>query len=59
MVKIALILAVGIAIGYGYGFKDAKQHDVNVVIRLMERVGGATRDRVDSNIDAKMKDVEK
>lgn len=53
MFKFLLILALGVAIGYGYGWKDAQQHEKNVVERATDWVGGETRERVGNDIDAK------
>jgi hypothetical protein len=53
------VLAIGVAVGYGYGYKDARQHDQTVVTRILERVGGATRDRVATDADATLREVER
>lgn len=53
MFKFLLILAFGVAIGYGYGWKDAQQHDRNVAERLIERVGGETRERMGNDVDTR------
>lgn len=51
MFKLLFILAIGVAIGYGYGWKDAQQHDKNVAERLVERIGGETRERMGNDVD--------
>jgi hypothetical protein len=56
MMKIAFILCIGIAIGYAYGFRDAKLHSDNIVERTISRVGGAARDEIANDFDAKLKD---
>ncbi|MFN5581128.1 hypothetical protein [Gemmatimonas sp.] len=53
MFKLLLVLAVGVAIGYGYGWKDAQQHDRNVGERLIERIGGQTRERMGNDVDTR------
>ena len=55
MFKFAIALVVGIAIGYFYGFDDAKQHDENVVTRVVAQVskkGENYRTDVDKQMDA-------
>ncbi|HEX3160440.1 MAG TPA: hypothetical protein VHQ45_18105 [Gemmatimonadaceae bacterium] len=59
MLKMLFVLAIGVAVGYGYGYKDARQHDQTVVTRILERVGGATRDRVATDADATLREVER
>lgn len=53
MFKFLFILAVGVAIGYGYGWKDARKHDKNIAERLIERVGGETRERLGNDVDGR------
>ncbi len=53
MFKLLFILAIGVAIGYGYGWKDAQQHDKNVAERLVEHIGGETRERLGNDVDAR------
>ncbi len=52
MFKYFLVLVVGVAIGYGYGWKDAQLHPKHVVERVIERVGGETRKRMDSHLES-------
>ncbi len=59
MFKFICILAIGVAIGYSYGWKDAQLHDQNVAERLVGRIGGDNKKNMDSDVDAKMRDVEK
>ena len=54
MKKILLIFVVGGACGYWIGFKDAKVHQTNVVVRTVARVGGSNRDNYKNDIDKKM-----
>jgi hypothetical protein len=56
--RYVIILAIGICIGYGYGFRDAKQNDKTVVERVVDRVGGSTRDNMKTDVDRKMREVE-
>ncbi len=53
MFKFLLILAVGVAIGYGYGWKDAQKNDKNVAERMVERIGGETRERMGNDVDTR------
>ena len=53
MFKLLLVLAVGVAIGYVYGWRDAQQHDRNVAERLVERIGGQTRERMGNDVDTR------
>lgn len=53
MHKFLFALVVGVAIGYGYGWKDAKAHERHVAERLLERIGGETRDRMGNDIDTR------
>jgi hypothetical protein len=58
MRKVLFIFAIGAAAGYAFGFKDSKSHEENVAVRVINRVGGSSRDRVRSDVDAKMDSVE-
>jgi hypothetical protein len=58
MKKILLIL-IGIAIGYFVGFQDAGKHDETIVARLVARVGGDHRANVITDVDGKMRDLER
>lgn len=53
MFKFLLALAVGVAIGYGYGWKDAQVHEKNVAERLVDRIGGESREKVGNDIDTR------
>jgi hypothetical protein len=57
------ILFVGLALGYWYGFRDARTHTEplqrRVAERLVTRAGGASRDRVRSDVDAQMQRAER
>ena len=57
--KFILTIALGIAIGYAVGFGDAKENEKNVAVRVIERIGGSNRDRVATDVDARMEAVER
>jgi hypothetical protein len=52
------LLALGLGVGYGLGFQDAKQNDQNVVARIVNMVGGSTRDKLRTDADAQMDKAE-
>jgi hypothetical protein len=54
MLKYLVILAVGVAIGYGYGWKDAQVNEKNVAERVVDRIGGETRERMGNDVDTRM-----
>jgi len=51
MFKYLFILAIGVAIGYGYGWKDAQENEKNVAERVVDRIGGETRERMGNDVD--------
>ena len=57
------LLAAGLAVGYWYGFRDAQTHDEplqrRVAERMVQKTGGASRTRVNADIDAKMARLER
>jgi hypothetical protein len=53
MFKFFLALLVGVAIGYGYGWKDAQRYEKNVAERVVERIGGETRERLGNDVDTR------
>ncbi|HWZ59420.1 MAG TPA: hypothetical protein VNW46_10635 [Gemmatimonadaceae bacterium] len=53
-----VLLAIGLGVGYGLGFQDAKQNDKNIVARLVDMVGGSTRDKLTTDADAQMDKAE-
>lgn len=59
MMRVLIVLIIGLVIGYAYGFSDARKHDRNVAVRLIERAGGSTRDRVGTDVDRKLEELEK
>lgn len=60
MFKFLLILSLGIAIGYNFGWKDAHVNTMNVAERMVDRIGGANKDKqkADADLDAKMRAAE-
>lgn len=59
MFKFILILSLGVAIGYGYGWKDAQKNTKHIAERMLDRVGGESRELVSADIDKKARDHEK
>ena len=59
MKKMLMFVIIGIAVGYFIGFSDAHAHQDTVVKRLVDRVGGISRDRMPNDIDAQMDRLEK
>lgn len=57
MFKFFVILALGIAIGYGYGWKDAQVNVKNIAERMVDRIGGETKDMMSSDADKTTRDV--
>jgi hypothetical protein len=47
-------LVIGVGAGYFIGWNDAKTHDKHIVERLVQRAGGATRDRLKTDVDSTM-----
>jgi hypothetical protein len=54
MFKYLFILAIGVSIGYGYGWKDAQKNEKNVAERVIDRIGGETRERLGNDVDTRM-----
>ena len=61
--KVIFLLAIGIVVGYLYGFNDAQIYKQPVQRRVAEqifnRAGGASRERVSGDIDARMQRAER
>jgi hypothetical protein len=57
------ILAVGLGTGYWYGFRDANTHkdplQRRVAEQMVKRAGGASRERVRSDVDGQMQRAER
>lgn len=58
MFKFVVVLVIGISIGYFYGFDDAKKHDANLVVRVVDRVG-TTGSKYQTDVDKQMEAAEK
>ena len=58
MFKYLVILAVGVAIGYGYGWKDAQANEKNVAERVVDRIGGETRERMENDVDKRFQSAD-
>jgi hypothetical protein len=59
MKKTLFLLLVGVALGYWLGFDDAQVHKQNIAVRLINQVGGRTRETVRSNTDRELDSLEK
>jgi hypothetical protein len=59
MKKMLMFVIVGIVVGYFVGFSDAHEHRDTVVTRLVNRVGGSSRDHMPNDVDAQMDRLEK
>jgi hypothetical protein len=61
--RMLLVLTVGLAAGYCYGFRDAKAHRAPLQQRaaevMVKRAGGASRERVRSDVDGQMRKAER
>ena len=52
--KLLLVLVLGVAGGYYLGFNDGSEGKPSIVTRVVERVGGISRNRVANDVDATM-----
>lgn len=59
MGRIVFLLAVGIFVGYLSGWRDAQNNAEPVYSRTLAKIGGATRGRVQSNVDTQMNALER
>lgn len=59
MTRLVVVLLIGLALGYFYGFADAREHSDNVVTRIVNSVGGKHRGSYQTDIDARMRSVER
>jgi hypothetical protein len=59
MRKVAFLIGVGVALGYSWGFSDAQRNKDNVVVRVIERVGGKNRDRMRMDVDRQLDSLER
>jgi hypothetical protein len=53
-----LIFVIGAAAGYAFGFTDAKAHDENIVVRVVNQVGGSHRQDMRTDVDKQMGSAE-
>lgn len=58
MMRVIFIFAFGLSVGYWVGFKDAKTHRDDIVVRMVNRAGGQTRNDVRTDVDGQMTKVE-
>jgi hypothetical protein len=58
MLKYVILLMIGLCAGYSLGFQDARQHDENVVARLVDQVGGKNRENMKTDADSQMENVD-
>jgi hypothetical protein len=59
MKKVILVFAIGAAAGYSFGFKDARRHRDNIVVRTVARVGGSHRENMKTDVDREMQRLER
>ena len=59
MKKVLFLLLVGVVLGYWLGFNDAQLNAENIAVRLINQVGGKTRETVRSNTDRELDSLEK
>jgi len=59
MTRVLVLLLVGLAIGYLAGWRDAQTHDEPAYTRALAGVGGSTRDRVRTDVDAQMNELQR
>lgn len=57
--KKILLFVVGIAAGYWIGWQDAQVNDVQVVSRIVTRVGGDHRANLVTDVNRQMRDAER
>lgn len=59
MTRVILLLIVGLVIGYLAGWRDAQANDEPAYSRAIGSIGGATRDHVRSDVDARMDELQR
>ena len=57
--RYVILLVIGVCIGYQFGFHDAQQNDKTIVTRIVERLGGVTRDHMKNDVDSQMNQLER
>jgi len=58
MKKTLLLIAIGLAAGYWWGFSDAQTNTDNVAVRIINRTGGTSREKVRTNVDRQLDSLE-
>ena len=56
--RYVILLAIGLGAGYYTGFKDGKTTGVSVVERVVEKVGGSTRGKYSTDVEAQVAGAE-
>ncbi len=59
MFKLLLVLTLGVVIGYHYGWSDAQVNDKPIAERLLDQVGGKTREAMGNDVDKKLGSLDK
>jgi hypothetical protein len=59
MFKLLLLLALGVVIGYHYGWSDAQVNDKRIGERVLDRLGGQTRNAMANDVDKQLGVLEK
>ena len=59
MKKGLFIFALGLLGGYNLGWSDAQKNAKTAFTRVVERIGGSTRDKYQTDIDGTMERLEK
>jgi hypothetical protein len=59
MLKPVLLICAGLVLGYFAGFSDAQDHTDNIGTRIIQRVGGDNRERMNTDVDKQMEQVGK
>jgi hypothetical protein len=59
MLKPVLLICAGLVIGYFAGFSDAQDHTETLGARIIHRVGGDNREKMNTDVDKQMEQVGK
>lgn len=59
MFKLLLVLTLGVVIGYHYGWSDAQVNDKPIAERMLDQVGGKTREAMGNDVDKKLGSLDK
>lgn len=52
------LMGVAVVIGYSFGFRDARKHSENILVRAVDKIGTAFGATPTNDIDAVMTKVE-